>query len=120
MAVQALYENYGGPIADRVENFHGNQLVYVGWDEHMMFPFAGVFPLPPAMPFGALVNELLPSVYGVHPDFGRIDWANVQWQLDGEPFVPDMARSLCENGIGHKSLLRLATRGLNGIAGTGF
>ena len=30
------------------------------------------------------------------------------------------AKSLGENGIGHKSLLRLATPGLNGIGNIGF
>ena len=50
MAVKAAYDNYTGPNRDAVENFHGNQLVYIAWDEHMMFPCAGVFPLPPQMP----------------------------------------------------------------------
>lgn len=120
MAVQALYESYSGPIRDKVDNFHGRQLVYVGWDEHMMFPFTAAFPLPPQMPFGALVEELLPPAYGAHPDFARIDWGTVQWQLDGAPFVPDHAKSLADNGIGHKSLLRLATPGLAGINGSGY
>ena len=120
MAVQALYENYGGPVRDKVENFHGMQLVYVGWDEHMMFPFAATFPLPPQMPFGALLKDVLPAAYGVHPDFAQIDWAAAQWQLDGKSFVPDQEKSLADNGIGHKSLLRFATPGLSGIAGTGF
>jgi phenol hydroxylase P4 protein len=120
MAVQAAYENYTGKVADAVENFHGNQVVYIGWDEHMMFPFAAAFPLPPQMPFKALVGELLPSVYGVHPDFASIDWNAVEWSLDGAPFTPNLDKSLGQNGIGHKCLLRLATPGLNGIGGIGF
>lgn len=120
MAVQAAYEDYTGPVADAVGNFHGNQVVYIGWDEHLMFPFAAAFPLPPQMPFAALVKDLLPSVYAVHPDFARIDWSKAIWLLDGEPFTPDMAKGLGENGIGHKSLLRLATPGLNGIGNMGF
>ena len=120
MAVIAAYQDYQGPIADAVENFHGNQLVYVGWDQHMMFPFAAAFPLPPGMPFVALIKELLPSVYSVHPDFEKIDWQAVQWLLDGRTFSPDSDKSLAENGIGHKSLLRLVTPGLNGIGNVGF
>lgn len=120
MAVQALYDNYQAPVADAVANFHGNQVVYIGWDDHLMFPFAAAFPLPPQMPFAAVVGELLPSVYAVHPDFARIDWDSAQWTLDGAPFTPDLARSLGENGIGHKSLLRLATPGLAGIGNGGF
>lgn len=120
MAVKAAYEGYAGPISDAVENFHGNQLVYVGWDNHMMFPFAAAFPLPPQMPFGALVKDLLPSVYGVHPDFEKIQWVDTQWSVDGKSFTPVMEKSLADNGVSHKSLLRMATPGLNGIGGIGF
>jgi phenol hydroxylase P4 protein len=120
MAVIAAYENYTGTNADAVGNFHGNQVVYIGWDEHMMFPFAAAFPLPPAMPFAALVSELLPSVYSVHPDFAKIEWERTEWSLDGERFTPDMDKSLAENGVGHKSLIRFASPGLNGIGNTGF
>ena len=120
MAVQALYENYTGQVADTVGNFHGNQLVYIGWDDHMMFPFAAVFSLPPQMPFAALVGELLPSAYAAHPDFAQIDWNRATWSLDGAPFTPDLGKSIGENGIGHKSLLRLATPGLHGIGNSGF
>jgi phenol hydroxylase P4 protein len=120
MAVKAAYEGYTGPNADAVGNFHGNQLVYVGWDEHLMFPFAAAFPLPPAMPFAALVKEVLPSAYSLHPEFEKIDWDRVEWLLDGERFTPAMDKSLGENGIGHKSLLRLRTPGLDGIAHVGF
>lgn len=120
MAVQALYENYTGRVADAVSHFHGNQLVYVGWDDHMMYPFAAVFPLPPSMPFAALVGEVLPSAYAAHPDFAQIDWDRATWSLDGAPFTPDMDKSLSENGIGHKSLLRLSTPGLHGIGNSGF
>lgn len=120
MAVQALYENYTGQVADTVGNFHGNQLVYIGWDDHMMFPFAAVFPLPPQMPFAALVGELLPSAYAAHPDFAQIDWNRATWSLDGASFTPDLGKSIGENGIGHKSLLRLSTPGLHGIGNSGF
>ena len=59
---------------DRIENFHGNIVVYVGWDRHRMINSAMAFPLPPAMPFGALLNDVLPSCYKDHPDFEKLDW----------------------------------------------
>lgn len=31
MPVIALEPGYTGEVRDRVENFHGNQLVYFGW-----------------------------------------------------------------------------------------
>jgi phenol hydroxylase P4 protein len=120
MAVKALHENYGGPIRDVVENFHGNQLVFFAWDNHLMFPFAAALPLPPQMPFGALVKEVLPSLYNPHPDFEKIRWDDTQWTVDGKSFTPDLDKSLAEHGVGHKSLLRMATPGLNGIGGIGF
>ena len=74
MAMTAVYGNYDGPIADAVENFHGNQLVYVAWDQHLMFPVAAALPLPPQMPFGALVKEVLPSLYAA--PFGELVVSN--------------------------------------------
>ncbi len=120
MSVKAVFDDYTGPVRDAVENFHGNQLVYVAWDEHLMFPCAAVFPLPPEMTFAALIAEVLPPVYGAHPDFAKIDWQNVHWTLDGGEFTPDPNASLAANGVGHKSLLRLATPGLDGIGGIGY
>ncbi len=119
MPVTALKDGYEGQILDAVENFHGNQLVYLHWEKHLMFCAALAFPLPPEMPFGALVGELIPEFYGPHPDFEKIDWAAVRWNVDGEDFTPDLDKSLAENGVGHKSLIRFWTPGLDGINGSG-
>ena len=106
------------PLArDRVENFHGNQVVYLHWEKHLSFCAPMAFPLPPAMAFGALVGELIPNVYGKHPEFAKVDWVKVRWTLDGKSFVPALDRTLAENGIGHKSVLRFETPGLHGFAG---
>ena len=116
MAVVALEKDYADKVVirDRVENFHGNQVVYVHWEEHLMFCAALAFPLPPGMPFGALVAEVLPTYYGMHPDFAKIDWTAVRWTVDGKPLTPAMDKSLAENGVGHKSCLRFWTPGLDG------
>lgn len=116
MSVTAMYD-YHGERLDVQENFHGNQLVYIGWDKHLMFCSAVCLPLPPDMPFGALISEVLPGVYDTHPDWGQIDWNTVEWTLDQQPFQPDPECSLQDQGIHHKSLLRLRTPGLDGIAG---
>ena len=99
---------------DRQENFGDNQIVYVGWDEHRMFCAAKAFPLPPAMPFVALVESVMPEGFGQHPEFSMIDWEKVEWMLDDEPFTPEMDKSLAEQGIGHKSLIRFKTPDLKG------
>ena len=120
MPVVALEKDYVEKIdvRDRVENFHGNHVVYLHWEEHLSFCAALAFPLPPAMPFGALLAEILPTYYGPHPDFAKIDWATVRWTVDGKDIVPDPAKSLADHGVGHKSLIRFWTPGLNGFKGS--
>ena len=118
MSVLAL-KDYPARVADGVDKFHGNILIFVGWDQHLMFcaPFA--WALPPAMPFGDLVEKVFAGSFAAHPDFAHIDWARVEWLKGGKPFTPDFAQSLADNGIGHKDCLRFRTPGLNGIKGSG-
>lgn len=115
MAVAAIGKYEFQPL-DAVENFHGAQLLYVGWEDHLLFcaPFA--FPLPPTMPFGDLVERVLPDAFGYHPDFARIDWSEAEWFKSGQPWQPDFAKSLADNGLGHKAVIRFRTPGLTGIA----
>lgn len=110
---------YKGEVKDRVENFHGNQVVYIHWEDHLMFCAAFAVPVPPAMPFGALVDQVIPTLFGVHPDFAKIEWSEVLWNIDGTPAKPEKERSLSENQIGHKSTVRFSTPGLRGIGGSG-
>jgi len=118
MSVISLGKYYDGPPADAVENFHGNQLVHLHWEDHLMFSAASAFPLPPDMPFKDVVEKLAPAMFSAHPDFEKIEWSKVRWMLDGKDFIPDMAKSLKENGVGHKSLIRFWTPGLNGYRGS--
>ncbi|WP_321312214.1 phenol hydroxylase subunit P4 [Halarcobacter sp.] len=114
--------DYNPKTRDVVENFHGNIVVYVGWDKHRMINSAMAFPLPPAMPFNALLNDVLPSCFKDHPDFEKLDWDTTQinWQLNGEPFNPQKEKSLEENGIDHKSLIQFETPTLKGLNGLGM
>jgi phenol hydroxylase P4 protein len=119
MPVQALKPGYTGEVKDRVELFHGNQLIYIGWDQHNMVCAPLALPLPPAMPFGDLIDKVLPTTaYAAHPDWPKIDWSKVQWLHSSEPFKPDPKKSLADNGLGHKSLIRFRTPGLTGINGS--
>ena len=118
MPVIALKPGYSGTVADSEDKFHGNRLLYIAWDEHLLFCSPVCLPLPAAMPFGALVKEVLPTVYSTHPDFAQIDWERTQWFDSGKPFKPDFAKSLGENGLVHKSSIRFCTPGLRGIEGS--
>jgi phenol hydroxylase P4 protein len=115
MSVTAIGD-YPAIVKDGIENFHGNTMVIIGWDQHVMVSSPMAFPLPAGMPFGALVAEVIPAAYGPDPDFGSIEWDKVSWLLDDAPFTPDMEKSLDENGIGHKSVLRFKTPGLDSLA----
>ncbi|MDD3444495.1 MAG: phenol hydroxylase subunit P4 [Zavarzinia sp.] len=116
MTVSAI-SRYEFKARDRVENFHGNQIVYWHWEEHLMFCAPIALPMPPSMPFRAALETVLPGCYGAHPDWSKIDWSKVTWMLDSRPFKPNMDASLAENNIGHKSVLRFWTPGLQGIDG---
>lgn len=118
MSVVALEKDYADKITirDKVENFHGNQVVYLHWEEHLSFCAPLAFPFPPAMPFGAVVSDVLPTYYGMHPDFAKIDWSAVKWMVDGKDAAPAMEKSLADNGVGHKSVIRFWTPGLDGYA----
>lgn len=116
MSVVAL-KPYDFPARDRRENFPA-PLLFIGWEDHLMICAPVALPLPPETPFGALATAVLPGVYGFHPDFAKIDWDTVEWLKSGQPWSPDPAKSLQDNGLQHKDMIRFRTPGLTGIAGT--
>ena len=116
MSVAAI-GNYSHASHDGAARFAA-PLLYIGWDEHMMFAAPVVLPLSPDTSFEQLQNKVLRKLYGDHPDFGLIDWSRVQWFRDGAMFTPDMKGSLAAQRIGHKSVLRFRTPGLEGLRGS--
>jgi phenol/toluene 2-monooxygenase (NADH) P4/A4 len=118
MAVTALGDFTGIP-RDTLAHFHGGQLVYLGWDRHLMFYAPLCFCVPPSMRLGELIHGPAAGLWSSHPDWHAIDWSRAEWLRSGEPFSPDLDRSLADNGIGHKEIVRLRTPGLDGIAGSG-
>ena len=91
---------------------------YVAWDEHLMFAAPIGVALTPALPFAALIEDILPQRFGGHPDFARINWTRARWFKGNQPWWPDPTRSLHENGLRHRDVLRLRTPGLHGIGGS--
>jgi phenol hydroxylase P4 protein len=117
MATIAL-KPYEFEPADAEANFRGNRLLYIGWEDHLMFASPICIPVSPDMTFGALVSDVLPALYGMHPDFALIDWDGARWFRTGQPWQPDASRSLADNGLAHKEAIRLRTPGLTGINGS--
>ena len=116
MSVHAI-GSYSWPARDDAKNFPA-PLLYVGWDDHLMFCAPVCLAPPPDLPFAALIETVLPDVYGAHPDFARIDWSKALWFKSGAVWRPDPRQSLRDNGLRHKGVLRLRTPGLHGIAGS--
>ena len=118
MSVRAL-KDYPLRVADSVDKFHGAQMLFLGWDQHLMFCAPLAWALPPDMKFGDFVAQIVPTGFGAHPDFAKIEWGKVEWLKSGQPWQPDFEKSLAENGLRHKDSLRMRTPGLNGIEGSG-
>ena len=119
MAVAAIVPDYTGERLDRVENFHGNQVLYLGWDHHLMFCAPVAIAVPPDTPFSTVIEELIPGAFSLHPEFADIDWDKVEWHLNGQDFTPQADVALIDQGIDHKSIVRFNTPGLDGINGSG-
>lgn len=107
MAVKAMYE-YNWPSRSRAELYGDAQLVHVWWNGNPYFVAASTFPFPKAMPFGALVNEVLKGFFSADPDFRPEMLDNASWKIDHVAVTPDMEASLEANGVGHKSLVEFS------------
>ena len=119
MSVNALYD-YKFEPKDKVENFHGMQVLYIYWPDHLLFcaPFAVM--VAPDMSFRTMVNDVLKPAVASHPDAAKADFLVADWVLNDQPFKPQVDESLQANGIDHKSMLTVTTPDLKGMANAGF
>jgi len=108
---------YIGIPADGIEHYHGDQLLYVSWDHHLLFAAPFILCISPSIKFGELLEQVVVPLLAPDPDAAQVDWQHVQWIKDRAPFVPDFSLSLADNGIAHKDLLRFHTPGLNTLCG---
>jgi len=95
-------------------------LLYVHWEDHKMFCSPVAMPFPPTLKFGDMCAGPLSGVFGAHPDFAKVDWSQAEWTKSGQPWQPDMNKSLAENGLGHKDVICFRTPGLTGLSGSAF
>ena len=119
MSVAAI-GSYEFKPRDAHENYKGKQLLFINWEKHRMFSRPFVIAVDPSMKFSELIEKYVVPAFSFHPDFEKIDWSKVTWQNSNTQFTPDLAKSLSDNGIGHKDLIRFTTPGLNGLAGSGY
>ena len=117
MPVKSIGEYQFRP-QDLQENFHGNQLLYVGWERHLMFCSPVALLVPPGMTFAELLEQRIAPAFAAHPDSAAANLREAVWLLNDQPFQPELSASLQANGLRHKDMLRLETPGLNGIAGS--
>ena len=54
-------------MKDTADHFHGNQLLNIAWDRHLMFATPLCIPVPGAMPFGALTAQVLAGLFEAMP-----------------------------------------------------
>lgn len=109
--------DYDFPIVDVVGKFPA-PLLYIGWEDHLMFCAPHCVPAPADLAFGDFMPATLEQMYSAHPDFKSINWDEVSWMKNGSPWAPQKDQSLSQNGIGHKDVLRFRTPGLTGINGS--
>ncbi|MBH1965636.1 MAG: phenol hydroxylase [Comamonadaceae bacterium] len=109
--------NYEFPQKDGAEKFPA-PLLFFSWEDHKMFcaPFA--VPLPPTLKFADMCRGAFPGFFSAHPDFAHIDWDKAEWFKSGQPWTPDMEKTLAENGLRHKDVIRFRTPGLTGLKGS--
>ena len=45
------------------------------------------------------MRDVLPLLYGEHPEFESIDWQRTHWFNSGKRFIPDFGKSLEHHGL---------------------
>ena len=110
MPVIALEPGYGGIVRDRQQDFNGVQLLFIEWAAHPLIACPITVTVPPGTRFGELLSgALTQSVFGQQPDWPSVDWSRATWRMNDAPFVPDLGKTLAEQGVAHKTFLTLTT-----------
>jgi len=105
---------------DRVENFHGNQLVHLLWEKHLMFASPITVPLPPPMPFAAVIASCCRLCTGNIPTSPRSTGARWNGNSTAQRSLLIGARRSPRRGSGTSRCCAFRTPGLNGLAGAAF
>ncbi len=119
MTVSHLGPSYDFPSANRAECYGGDINFYIQWQSHLMFACPSAYRAPVNMKLRDFLENLFRPDYAQHPDTARLDFDACEWQLDQQPWQPDLDKSLSENGIGHMSYVQFRSPGLDGLHGVG-
>ena len=118
MPVKAIGD-YNFPAANRVENYGGDINIYIGWDQHLMFPCPSAYRLPPSIKMRDFLEQMFRPDYVQHPDTQKLDFDKVEWIYEQKPWQPDLDKSMADNGVTHMSYIRFKAPGLAGLHGVG-
>jgi phenol hydroxylase P4 protein len=108
-------KHYEGVPRHPVENFGGNQINYVSWDHHLLFAAPFCLCPNPDMKLADFLEDIVNPLLAADPDAEKLDWHKVVWQKGLDSWQPDLDKTLRENGVGHKDLLRFKTPGMNSL-----
>ncbi|MDR1967215.1 MAG: phenol hydroxylase subunit P4 [Burkholderiaceae bacterium] len=106
---------YVGVARDLVGNFLGKQIVYVCWDQHLLFAAPMMLVVEPTMLLKDLLDQVWKPLLGADPDVAALKWEQAQWLKSNRPWKPRLEASIADNGIDHKEQLRLRTPELNSL-----
>jgi phenol hydroxylase P4 protein len=119
MSVKFIGEAYDFECANREENYGGDINIYVVWDQHLMYACPSTYRVPRDMKFREFLEEVFTPDYAQHPDLAKVDWDDTVWEFYDQPWTPELDKSFEDNSVGHQSLLRFKTPGLEGLHGVG-
>jgi len=106
---------YVGVPRDLVANFCGKQIVFVCWDQHLLFAAPMMLVVEPAMRLRDLFDQVWKPLLQADPDLPQLKWEQAQWLKSNQPWTPNLEASIAANGIAHKEQLRLKTPELNSL-----
>lgn len=124
MSVKALNPGYKGEVRDDVVHFHGQTLLFVYWEDHLLFCAPAALLVNPHDSVAALVEQLKQAL-AYDPVAAQLTVENIDWYRSGdyasdERWPMDEQKTLAENGLTHKTLIRMRTPTLGDVLNIGI
>ena len=94
MTVKHLGENYEFESENREERYGGDINFYIQWERHLLYACPSAYRAPVAMTLRDFMETMFRPDYQAHPDTAKLDVDKLEWQLDQQPWQPDLDQSL--------------------------